>query len=248
LAHKGTLFLDEIGHISPLVQTKLVRLLKEAKIERRGGREPIEVDVRVVCGTQQDLECAVREGRFQIDLYHLLQPRTISLPPLRDRREDVLMIAEHLLRQAAERKGKAFKGLSDGAQALLLRYSFPGNIRELEDMIERAVALARHTEEVQGWDLCGFASCPLLGGTPQEGCRFCREGIGRTRQAGPAESLAAARDQFERQYISAVLERVQGNRDEAAKILGVTRKALAEKCRGLNLSDRDETQAERPPR
>ncbi len=232
LAHKGTLFLDEIGEISPVVQVKLLRVLQERQFERVGGTETIEVDVRLVCATQKDLKKEVQAGRFREDLFYRLHVVPILLPPLRERREDALLIAEHMLHQRASRASKALKGFSQSAQELLLRYSFPGNVRELENMIERAVALGRHEHEIQPWDLCGFPSCPFLGGPPQETCGFCSEGLcGKTTPAPTEETLSAARDRFERQFILSILERVGGSRMDAAKLLGLSRKALWEKCK-----------------
>jgi DNA-binding NtrC family response regulator len=232
LAHKGTLFLDEIGEISPVVQVKLLRVLQERQFERVGGNETIEVDVRLVCATQKDLKKEVLQGRFREDLYYRLNVVPIVLPPLRERREDLMMLAEHLLHERCERLNKPLKGFSQNAQEMLLRYSFPGNVRELENLIERAVALSRPNEEVQAWTLCGFAACPYLGGTPQEDCPFCSEGvIGKPARSADVESLTIARERFERQYIVSVLGRVQGSRTVASRILGVSRKALWEKCK-----------------
>lgn len=236
LAHKGTLFLDEIGEISPVVQVKLLRVLQERKFERVGGNETIETDVRLVCATQKDLKKEVQTGRFREDLYYRLNVVPIHLPPLRARREDVMMIAEHVLQTRAARMNKVVKGFSQDSREILLRYSFPGNVRELENMVERAVALCRPGDEVQAWDLCGFPTCPYLGGPPQDGCGFCSEGLTGRRAASVGvpptmESLAAAREQFEKQYILSVLERTQGNRTLAAKILDLSRKALWEKCK-----------------
>jgi len=251
LAHKGTLFLDEIGEVSPAVQVKLLRVLQERQFERVGGNETIESDVRLVCATQKDLKKEVQRGRFREDLFYRLNVVPVQLPPLRARREDVLMIAEHVLQTRAARLNKTAKGFSQSSREVLLRYSFPGNVRELENMIERAVALCRPNEEVQAWDLCGFPSCPYLGGPPQEGCGFCSEGISG-KQAAPAggpvhaDSLAAAREQFERQYILSVLDRTQGSRTMAAKILALSRKSLWEKCKrygipsGRNGKDTDD--------
>jgi len=232
LAHKGTLFLDEIGEISPVVQVKLLRVLQERQFERVGGNETIEADVRLVCATQKDLKKEVQQGRFREDLYYRLNVVQVMLPSLRERKEDVLVIAEHVLRTRCARTNKALKAFSQGAQELLLRYSFPGNVRELENMVERAVALGRPNEEVQAWGLCGFPSCPYLGGTPQDACGFCSEGLtGRKDRGGTVDSLAVAREQFERQYILSALGRVHGSRTEASKILGLSRKALWEKCK-----------------
>lgn len=230
LAHKGTLFLDEIGEISPVVQVKLLRVLQERQFERVGGSDTIEADVRVVCATQKDLKKEVALGRFREDLFYRLNVVPVMLPPLRERRDDVLLLADHVLQTRSSRAGKPLKGFSQDARALMVRYSFPGNVRELENIIERAVALGKPNEEVQPWDLCGFSSCPYLGGTPQEGCGLCSEGFtGKSEREGVMESLAAARGGFERQYILSVLKQVTGNRSLAAKILGISRKALWEK-------------------
>ena len=245
LAHRGTLFLDEIGEISPVVQVKLLRVLQERQFERVGGSETVEVDVRVVCATQKDLKKEVQHGRFREDLYYRLNVVPVVLPALRERREDIMVIAESMLQDRSTRMNKPLKGFSQGGREILLRYSFPGNVRELENMIERAVALGRPQEEVQAWDLCGFASCPYLGGMLQETCGFCSEGLTRKRDHTNAiDSLSAAREQFERQFILNVLSRVRGSRTEAAKMLGVSRKALWEKCKRYGISsgapDRDE--------
>ena len=237
LAHKGTLFLDEIGEVSPVVQVKLLRVLQERQFERVGGNETIEIDVRLVCATQKDLKKEVAQGRFREDLYYRLNVVPVVLPPLRERREDVLLIADHLLQARSSRVGKPLKGFSEGARAVILRYSFPGNVRELENMVERAVALGRPQEEVRPWDLCGFPTCPHLGGAPQDACGFCSEGLGgRSEQGGAPDTLTAAREGFERQYILSVLKRGGGNRSVAAKTLGISRKALWEKCKRYGIS------------
>jgi DNA-binding NtrC family response regulator len=246
LAHKGTLFLDEIGEISPVVQVKLLRVLQERQFERVGGNDTIEVDVRVVCATQKDLRREVQAGRFREDLYYRLNVVPIFLPSLRERREDVLLIAQSFLKSRGERVGKALTGFGNSARDLLLRYSFPGNVRELENIVERAVALCPSQGEVQAWDLCGFSSCPYRGGPPQETCGFCSEGVSTKPSAfsGPLVSLDQAREQFERQYILNVLGRVQGSRTEAAKLLGLSRKALWEKCKRYGIPGAREEQEE----
>ncbi|HKN86548.1 MAG TPA: sigma-54 dependent transcriptional regulator [Nitrospiraceae bacterium] len=239
LAHKGTLFLDEIGEISPVVQVKLLRVLQERQFERVGGNETIEVDVRLVCATQKDLKKEVQQGRFREDLYYRLNVVPVVLPPLRERREDVMLIAEHMLQARCERSNKPLKGFSQRAQELLLRYSFPGNIRELENLIERAVALGQPNEEIQAAMLCGNRTCPYLGGVPQEMCGFCSEGLTghvASPQATEVDSLATARESFERQYIVAVLDRVEGSKTIASRVLGLSRKALWEKCKRYGIS------------
>ena len=250
LAHKGTLFLDEIGEISPVVQVKLLRVLQERQFERVGGNETIESDVRLVCATQKDLKKEVQQGRFREDLFYRLNVVPIQLPPLRARREDVMLIADHVLHTRAARMGKPVKGFSQSGREILLRYSFPGNVRELENMVERAVALCRQGGDVQAWDLCGFPSCPFLGGPPQDGCAFCSEGLAgkAALPAGRSEavdSLAAAREQFEKQYILSIFERTEGSRTMSAKILGLSRKALWEKCKRYGIpSNRNGGEAE----
>ena len=248
LANKGTLFLDEIGEISPLVQVKLLRVLQERQFERVGGNETIEVDVRVVCATQKDLKKEVAQGRFREDLFYRLNVVQVIVPPLRDRREDTLLIAESVLQTRSAKLGKNLKGFSQPVRELLLRYSFPGNVRELENMVERAVALGREGEAVQPWELCGYQFCPYLGGPPQESCGFCSEGlsVGRKKSSDVTlTSLAAAREQFERDFIIDVLDKTAGNRTIAANMLGLSRKALWEKCKRYGIpSAKDDPEGE----
>ena len=238
LAHRGTLFLDEIGEISPVVQVKLLRVLQERQFERVGGTDTIEVDVRLICATQRDLKKEVQAGRFRDDLYYRLSVVHVYLPPLRERKEDMLLLADHFLDGFATRLGgKRPRVLSQRAKELLLRYSFPGNVRELENTLERAVTLSHAGEKIQPWDLCGYPSCPYLGGSPQPTCGFCSEGIySAGGKAVLLEPLANAREQFERQYILKALERTKDNKTEAAKLLGMSRKALWEKCKRYGIS------------
>lgn len=237
LAHKGTLFLDEIGEISPVVQVKLLRVLQERQFERVGGNETIECDVRLVCATQKDLQKEVAEGRFREDLFYRLNVVPVFLPPLRERREDILILAEHLLANCVSRVHGKIKGFSKEACEVLLRYSFPGNVRELENTIERAVALAQQDDEIQVWHLCGQTACPFLGGTLQASCGFCQEGLSRPESTPvPHESLAVAREKFERDYIIGVLSRTNGSKTTASKLLGLSRKALWEKCKRYDIA------------
>jgi DNA-binding NtrC family response regulator len=233
MANRGTLFLDEIGEISPVVQVKLLRVLQERNFERVGSNETIEADVRLVCATQKDLRKEVAQGRFREDLFYRLNVVPIVVPPLRQRQEDIMVIAQHVLETCAKKLSKPLHGFSQPARELLLRYSYPGNVRELENMVERAVALSRDRATVQPADLCGFQSCPYLGGAPQESCGFCSEGLtgGQKKRDTALTSLAAAREGFEKDYILSVLERVEGSRTTASKILGLSRKALWEKCK-----------------
>jgi DNA-binding NtrC family response regulator len=237
LAHQGTLFLDEIGEVSPLVQVKLLRVLQERQFERVGGNQTIEVDVRLICATQRDLKKEVQAGRFREDLFYRLSVVPVQLPPLRERKEDVLVLADHFLGGFALRTGKRIKAFSQRAKELLLRYSFPGNVRELENTVERAVTLNHDGNEIEPWDLCGFPSCPYLGGLPQPTCGFCSEGVPMAKKkAGSVDRLDTAREQFERQHIVKALERTKDNKTEAAKLLGLSRKALWEKCKRYGIT------------
>jgi len=246
LAHRGTLFLDEIGEISPVIQVKLLRVLQERQFERVGGNDKIDIDVRLVCATQKDLRKEVAQGRFREDLFYRLNVVQIVIPPLRQRQEDIMMIAEHVLKTCSTKMNKQLKGFSSQSRELVVRYSFPGNVRELENMVERAVALGREHEAIQPSDLCGFQSCPFTGGTAQESCGFCSEGLtGQRCEECPLTSLATAREQFEKEYIVSVLERVDGSRTTGAKILGLSRKALWEKCKRYGIpSAREEASDE----
>ncbi|HJT19389.1 MAG TPA: sigma-54 dependent transcriptional regulator [Nitrospira sp.] len=247
LANRGTLFLDEIGAVSRTVQTKLLRVLQERKFERIGGTDTVNIDVRLVCATQKDLKTEVAEGRFLDALYRHLTAVQMAIPPLRQRHEDIMLIAEHVLQSAATAMNKKLKGFSSEARELLLRYSFPGNVQELEDVVKRGATLGRERETVQPPDLCGFHSCPFTGGMPQDTCGFCKEGLskkgpsgGNERHDAPLTSLAAAREDFEKDYIVSVLERVEGGRPAAAKLLGLSRKALDEKCQRYGISSAKE--------
>ena len=239
LAHKGTLFLDEIGEISPMVQVKLLRVLQEKRFERVGGTETIESDVRLVCATQKNLKEEVEAGRFREDLFYRLNVVQVALPPLRDRREDVLILANHLLERSTSRISRAMKGFSPAAREVLLRYSFPGNVRELENTIERAVALVQDRDEIQVWDLCGQTGCPFLGGPLQSGCGFCQEGLANVTDAEQKGTLAEVRERCEREYILAVLAREGWSRTAASKSLGLSRKALWEKCKRYGIATPD---------
>jgi two-component system response regulator HydG len=247
MANRGTLFLDEVGEISPIVQVKLLRVLQERTFERLGSNEAIEVDVRLVCATQKDLRREVAQGRFREDLFYRLNVVQIVIPPLRQRQEDIMIIAEHVLETCSTRLNKKLRGFSQPARELLLRYSYPGNVRELENMVERAVALGGERDMIQPADLCGFQACPYLGGVPQESCGFCSEGLtgGRKKPHTALTSLATAREGFEKDYIVSVLERVEGSRTTASKILGLSRKALWEKCKRYGIpSARDDGEEE----
>lgn len=241
LAHKGTLFLDEIGEVSPLVQVKLLRVLQERRFERVGGSETIGVDVRLVCATQKDLKKEVGSGRFREDLFYRLNVMCVTLPPLRERKEDILILADQLLQRSVSQRERATKRFSNEAREALLRYSFPGNIRELENMIERATVLARERDAIQLVDLCGQASCPSRGGPVHPECGFCQEGLSSATNHQGAGTLAAVRERCEKDYIVTVLAREGWSRTAAAKSLGLSRKVLWEKCKRYGIGTSSDT-------
>ncbi len=231
LAHTGTLFLDEIGEVSPVVQVKLLRVLQERRFERVGGSETINSDVRLVCATQKDLKKEVEAGRFREDLFYRLNVMCVTLPPLRERKEDILLLANQLLRRNSKRVSQTAKKFSGAAQELLLRYSFPGNIRELENTIERATVLAQEREEIHIADLCGQSNCPSHGGPVQSECGFCQEGVSSAVNDRENGTLVAVRERCEKEYIVSVLAREGWSRTLAAQALGLSRKVLWEKCK-----------------
>jgi transcriptional regulator with GAF, ATPase, and Fis domain len=222
MADGGTLFLDEIGDISLGVQVKLLRVLQERQFERVGGNETLSVDVRLICATQKDLKDEIRKGAFREDLYYRLNVVPIALPPLRERREDVLLLADHFIDKFSKKMGKEITGLTGDAKTLLLKYPFPGNIRELENMLERAIALIKG-KVIQAEDLpdelCGQPS------SIQDVCN-------RIRGSKP---LASATKLFEKEYIQSVLEKTQGKKGQAADTLGISRKSLWEKIKELEI-------------
>ena len=222
MAEGGTLFLDEIGDISPVVQVKLLRALQERQFERVGGHETLSVDVRWVCATQKDLKEEIRKGTFREDLYYRLNVVPLVLPPLRERREDILLLADHFISKFSQKMNKEIAGLSGEAKSLLLRYSFPGNIRELENMLERAIALIKG-KMIQAEDL------------PEELCG--QPGLAKTlcERIRAARPLGMAVNEFEKEYIQSVLEKTKGKKGQAAESLGISRKTLWEKIKELEI-------------
>src|SRR3982074_677371 len=141
VAERGSVFLDEIGEMSAVMQVKLLRVLQERRFRRVGGLEELQADIRIVAATNQDLTRLIAEGRFREDLFYRINVIPISLPPLRDRREDIGLLAEHFLAKYNEQMGKDIAGVSREPRELLVKHGWPGNIRELENVMERAVAL-----------------------------------------------------------------------------------------------------------
>jgi len=209
-ADGGTLFLDEVGEIPPATQVKLLRFLQEREFERVGGNETLKVDVRVVAATNVDLEDRVRRGQFREDLFYRLNVIRVDLPPLRERRTDVPLLAGFFLRRYAQENGKRILGFSEEAMQRLMAWSWPGNVRELEHTVERAVVLCRG-ERIEVEQLPG----PMTVGSARS-----KEAEGRP--VIPGSSIA----ELERYAILETLRAVGGSTSKAAKLLGVSARKI----------------------
>jgi len=218
LADGGTVFLDEIGDISPELQSKLLRFLQEREFERVGGTQPIRVDIKIIAATNKNLEDAVKRGSFRDDLYHRLNVIAIALPSLRDRKDDIVALADYFLRRFALETKKTFSGFTDEALDQLCAYPWPGNVRELANVIERGVVLGDGPEFT-------FDHLPS---------RVIGEGV-ITPPEG-AQGFHAAVNSHRRTLIVEALARAHGNRAAAAKVLGLHRTHLLKLIRSLNIS------------
>jgi DNA-binding NtrC family response regulator len=211
-AHGGTLFLDEVQELVPEVQAKVLRVLDERRFERLGGHETLEIDARIVASTREDPSRLVADGRLREDLYYRLNVVRLHLPPLRERSSDVTLLASYFLEQAIRRHRLGPKRLSEEAVERLERYPFPGNVRELQHVVESAAILASG-EEI---------------GVPELPAEL---GVGRAAMLGVAAAEGLSLEQVERAYIREVLRRTHGNKSAAARILGIHRKTLHDKLR-----------------
>jgi len=224
IAEKGTIFLDEIGEMSPVMQVKLLRVLQERRFRRVGGLEEVQADIRVIAATNQDLTKAVAEGRFREDLYYRINVIPISLPPLRDRREDIPLLADHFLGKYSEQMGKSIAGIAHSALELLLLHDWPGNIRELENVIERAVAL-----EATPAVLPESLPPALRGGVAP------RNGSGSDALPAGGFDLVAHVREIERDYIAQALKRAGGVQVKAAELLGMSFRSFRYYVKKYNL-------------
>jgi Nif-specific regulatory protein len=223
VADRGTIFLDEVGDMPASMQIKLLRVLQEGEVVRVGESKPRKVDVRVISASHVDLEKAVEEGRFRGDLFFRLSTFPIRLPPLRERPEDIGLIALNLLERTIEKFGGGPRGFSPQVLAALQAYDWPGNVRELQNEIERAAALANSEEEISLHHLSERLAVALP--RPMT--------ISSLKTAGM--SLKEARQLFEREYIAQVLAEHRGNAVQAAKALGISRVMLQTKIRQYDL-------------
>ena len=233
-AHGGTLFLDEIGDMSSNVQAKLLRALEERRIERLGANESIPVDVRIVSATHRPLEQEITNGNFRADLFYRLRVVTVDIPALRERREDIPLLAETFVRTAAERYDLPERGLSQGTLKRLLEYSWPGNVRELRNTIDRAVIMA-DGDEITPRDLPDEITAGMPISSSNNGTS---EGENDGLRVPFTADFREDRREFERRYISRCLEHTHGNVTRAAEILDMHRQSLQHKLRQLGLGRR----------
>ena len=218
LAGRGVIFLDEIGEMPPPLQVKLLRVLQERKIRRLGGSADIPVGARIVSATNRDLEALVKDGRFREDLYYRLNVFRLTLPPLRERGGDIPLLTEHLLRKLSVRMSRPVPSLQPEAMEKLLDYPFPGNIRELENILERALIYGGG-KEIRPGDI----DIRQTGG--DEGAAF----------GSCASGSKASLEELEKQAVREALARYGGNRTRAAEELGVSRKTIINKIKAYGL-------------
>jgi len=222
MAHLGTLFLDEIGDVSPKLQLDLLRVLEERRFFRVGGSEPVSVDVRIIAATNRDLKKAVGDGSFREDLFYRLNVIPIQLPPLRERREDIPLLVDHFLEQLGAEMNKRVEEVSADAMRLLMAHDWSGNVRELRNILERAIVVASGST-IQAGD---------LGLAPQA-----------AHAHGEHEGLASL-DEVERHHIAVVLQETGGNISHAARVLGIDRATLYNKMKRYQLRRGGEEETE----
>ena len=232
-ADGGSLLLDEIAEMAPALQARLLRVLQEREFRPVGGSTTIKSDFRLICSTNVDLEAALREGRLREDLFFRINTVTLTVPPLRERTEDIPLLADHFLRKYARRHDRVIEGCDPAAMRMLLRHSWPGNVRELENVMERAVVIANQAT-IQPGDLPAAVREADAAGTPPQGADI------------PAHHSL---EEIERLAIVQTLNRTRGNKRAAASILGLNPATLYSKLRKYKLTEQfgiDSRRSRRP--
>jgi two-component system nitrogen regulation response regulator NtrX len=220
-ADGGTIFLDEIADMSLKTQAKVLRVLQEQTMEAVGGSARIKVDARVLAATNKDLQVEIRAGRFREDLYFRLNVIPVFVPPLRDRQEDIPLLADHFMAEFAREYGRRVKGFEPGASSVLQHYAWPGNVRELRNVIERLMIMVPG-DAISAADLSFLEPTALAAVAPEAS-------TGR-------QTLHEARDQFERDLILRTLAEQQGNMSRTADVLGVERSNLYRKMKAFGIA------------
>lgn len=219
-ASEGTIFLDEIGDLSLGLQAKLLRVLQEKEIERLGGLSPIKINVRLISATNKDLDEEMKNGRFRDDLLYRVRVFELKVPPLRERKEDIPILAEHFLKRYSAEIGKAIKGFERSAIKFFMSYPWPGNVREMENLIQRAIILEN------GDVIKGSTVLELAG----EGTKIIKEG-----EESVKDKLTNMKEEEEKKFILDALIKSRWKRQKAAKILGISRKSLFNKMKKYGL-------------
>jgi two-component system nitrogen regulation response regulator GlnG len=236
----GTLFLDEVGDMTPLVQSKMLRVLQDQRFERVGGNESIKTDVRIITATNRDLEQMVADGQFRPDLFYRLNGFTIRLPPLRDRADDILLLLEHFLGRFNHDLGRNVCDISPEALDLLMHYGWPGNVRELQAVVKQALLHATgpvllpefFPEEVRSGGRTSSS-----GGADEVGrCTEFETFVDKQLREGTEDLYSETLGYMERMLLTRVLKHTDGNQSRAAKILGITRGSLRNKIRTLRIT------------
>ncbi|MBI5875377.1 MAG: sigma-54-dependent Fis family transcriptional regulator [Deltaproteobacteria bacterium] len=249
IAEGGTIFLDEVGDLSPPTQTKLLRVIQERTFTRIGGAAPITVDFRLIAATNKDLAKEVKEDRFREDLYYRLNVVSINLPPLRQRKEDIPLLVKHFIEKYNIAFNKNIKGLSPDAVELFIDYNWPGNIRELENAIQRGIVLTEgelidknvaanliplHPPFSKG----ELIISPLLQRPPSPPF-FYKGGAGGVKNTSLRSKMGQVTEEAEKQMIKDALVKTRWKKSEAARILNISRKSLYNKMKKYNLLDEE---------
>jgi transcriptional regulator with PAS, ATPase and Fis domain len=224
LANGGTIFLDEIGDMSPALQVKVLRVLQEKQFERIGGVKTLQVDVRIIAATNQDLEKAIEEKRFREDLFYRINVIPIHLPPLRERKVDIPILANHFLSKFNKLKRKGVVRITPEVMEYMLKYAWPGNVRELENLIEMLVVL-KEEGEIEVADLPEKIAMAPSRGVVKSGVEITDEGI----------NYNAYVDQLEKDLLSRALEKAGGAKNKAAKLLNLNRTTFVEKLKRFKI-------------
>jgi len=229
-ADKGTIFLDEIGDMSLATQAKILRILQEKEFERVGSTQTLKVDVRIIAATNKDLFRAVKEGSFREDLFYRINVVSLNLPPLREKREDIPLLFEHFMKRFSCEFNKNIKHISLEAMELLMKYPWPGNIRELENVLKRAIVLAEG-DIITNKDLPFYLQCL------DTEIKLDTESVDFSKSL--LETVKEIVDDVEKQIILKALKKTNWNRTETAKILKISRKSLFNKMKRCNLIEKD---------
>jgi Nif-specific regulatory protein len=216
LASGGTIFLDEVGELSPMTQVKLLRVLQEQEFERVGGTETIKIDIRIIAATNANLEKMMNEGRFREDLYYRLNVFSIFLPPLRERKSDILLLADHFMLKYGRQNGKSIRRISTPAIDMLMAYHWPGNVRELENCVERAVLMCED-QVIHSYHL------PPTLQTAESSNTLARL------------TLAKAVESYEKEIIQDALKSTRGNKARAARLLDTTERIISYKIQNYQI-------------